>query len=461
MQSIMRILVLGAGQVGKTVASAMLREQSEITIVDQDVQLLKSLENRLDIRTVQGNASHPDVLIRAGAEDADLILAVTNSDETNMVACQIAYTLFQTPIRLARVRSPSYQQHPELFGNDAIPVDYIISPELIVVQSLEHLIHHSEALQILDFAGGTVKLVAVRAHAGGPLVGHELRKLSQQVPGVETRIVAVYRRDSAIIADGKTIIEEDDEVFFLSESKNIPTVLAAFGRSNRPTRRVFIAGGGNIGYRLADRIESQYLVKLIEIEYERCRELAKLLYQTIILNGDATDASLLKDEAIANSDIYCAVTNDDETNILSAMLAKRCGARKTLSIINHPDYLDLTQGDAVDIALSPALFTIGAILTHIRRGDIAVVHSLRRGAAEAMEIVVHGDSRTSGVVGQRAKGLRLPEGATIGGIYRKGKLVFINSGTVIAAGDHVILFLTDKRQISEVERLFQVRYSFV
>jgi trk system potassium uptake protein TrkA len=457
----MKILVLGAGQVGKTVAGALLREHSDITIVDQNFQLLKALENRLDIRTVHGNASNPDVLIRAGAEDADLILAVTNSDETNMIACQVAYTLFQTPIRLARVRSPSYQQHPELFSTTAIPVDYIISPELIVVQSLEHLIDHSEALQILDFAGGTVQLVAVKAHMGGPMVGHELRTLSQQVPGVETRVVAVYRRDSAITVDGKTVIEPDDEVFFLSESRNIPAVLAAFGRSNRPTRRVFIAGGGNIGYRLAERIESKYLLKLIELKNERCRELAKTLYRTIILNGDATDASLLKDESVVDADIYCAVTDDDETNILSAMLAKRCGVRKTLSIINHPDYLDLTQGDAVDIALSPALFTIGAILTHIRRGDISVVHSLRRGAAEAMEIVVHGDRRTSSVVGRHAKQVKLPEGTTIGGIYRRDKLVFVNSGTVIETGDHVILFLADKRQIQEVEQLFQVRYTYV
>jgi trk system potassium uptake protein TrkA len=457
----MKILVLGAGQVGKTVASALLREQSDITIVDQNFQLLKSLENRLDIRTVHGNASNPDVLIRAGAEDADLILAVTNSDETNMIACQVAYSLFQTPIRLARVRSPSYQQHPELFSNTAIPVNYIISPELIVVQSLEHLIDHSEALQILDFAGGTVQLVAVKAHAGGPMVGHELRTLSQQVSGVETRIVAVYRRDRAITVDGQTAIEPDDEVFFLSESRNIPAVLGAFGRSSRPTRRVIIAGGGNIGYRLAERIETKYLLKLIEVNHERCRELAKTLYQTIILNGDATDASLLKDEAMVDADIYCAVTDDDETNILSAMLAKRCGVRKTLSIINHPDYLDLTQGDAVDIALSPAHFTIGAILTHIRRGDIAVVHSLRRGAAEAMEIVVHGDRRTSSVVGQHAKKLRLPEGATIGGIFRKDKLVFVTSQTTIETGDHVILFLADKQQIPELERLFQVRYTYV
>ena len=457
----MKILILGAGQVGKTVASALSHEHNDITVIDHNIQLLKALEKRLDIKTVHGAASHPDVLVRAGAEDADLILAVTNSDETNMIACQVAYTLFETPTRLARVRSTSYLNHPELFATTAVPVNYIISPELLLTQSIEHLIEWPEALQILDFADGKVQLVAVRAHSGGPLVGHELRSLSQQAPNISTRIVAVFRRDSAIIPSGRTVIEEDDEVFFLAASRDIPTVLSAFGRSGKPTRRVIIAGGGKIGERLAKLIESNYLVKLIETDYERCRELAKSLYRTIILNGDVTDASLLKEEAIGDTDIFCAVTNDDETNILSAMLAKRCGVRKSLSIINHPDYLDLTQGDAVDIALSPALFTIGAILTHIRRGDIAAVHSLRRGAAEAIEIIVHGDHQTSRVVGKNAKELQLPEGVTVGAIIRRGELIFINSHTVIETDDHIILFLVDKRHITAVEQLFQVSYAFL
>ena len=457
----MRILILGAGQVGKTVARALSHERNDITVVDRDFQLLKSLEKRLDIRTVNGHAAHPDVLIRAGAEDADLILAVTDSDETNMIACQVAYSLFQTPMRLARVRSESYQRHPALFSGNGIQVDYIINPETILVQSIQHLVEQTEALQILDFAAGKVQLVAVRAHSGGPLVGHELRSLSQRIPGVPTRIVAVYRRDSAVAVNGRTVIEADDEVFFLSESKHIQAVLAAFGRSGHRTRRVIIAGGGKVGKRLAERIESRYLLKLVEIDPDRCRELAKSLFQTIILNGDVTDATLMREEAFVGADVYCAVTNDDETNILSAMLAKRVGVRKTLSIINHPDYLDLTQGDAVDIAMSPASFTIGAILTHIRRGDVAVVHSLRRGAAEAIEIIVHGDRRTSGVVGRKAKNLPLPEGVSIGGIFRREELIFVHSEIEIEEDDHVILFLTEKVRIPEVERLFQVRYSFV
>jgi len=457
----MKILVLGAGQVGKTVAQALSREHNDVTVIDRDRQTLKALESRLDIKTVLGHAAHPDVLIRAGAEDADLILAVTDSDETNMVACQVAYTLFQTPTRLARVRSSSYQKYPGLFGREAVPIDYIINPEMLLTNSIVHLIEQSEALQILDFADGRVQLVAVKAHSGGPLVGHELRSLSGQVPNVATRSVAVYRQDTAVAVDGTTVVEANDEVFFLAASQHIPALLNAFGRSVKPTRRIIVAGGGRIGQRVAALTENSHLVKIIEIDSERCRELARSLYRTIILNGDATDAELLKDEGIADTDVFCTVTDVDETNILSAMLAKRCGATKTLSIINQPDYLDLIQGETVDIALSPSLFTIGAILTHIRRGDVMTVHSLRRGAAEAMEIIAHGNAQTSRVVGRKAKELPLPEGTTIGAIVRGEELIFVNSQTVIETDDHIMLFVLDKRHIREVELLFQVKTVFL
>jgi trk system potassium uptake protein TrkA len=457
----MKIIILGAGQVGKTVAQALSHEDNDITVVDHQPQLLQKLETRLDIKTVTGHAAHPDVLERAGAEDADLILAVTNSDETNMIACQIAYSLFQTPKRLARVRSPSYLRHQELFTPSAVPIDFIISPELLVTSSIEHLIEHTEALQILDFAKGMARLVAVRAHSGGPLVDHELRSLAHQAPHIATKIVAIFRHDRAIIPDGKTVVEADDEVFFLAASRDIPDVLSAFGRPTRRTRRVIIAGGGNIGKRLAENIEKSYLVKLIEQDFERCRDLAKALDRTIVLHGDATDVSLLMEEDIKDTDIYCAVTNDDETNILSAMQAKRLGAGKTLSIITNPDYLDLSQGTDVDIAISPALFTISALLTHIRRADVVAVHSLRRGVAEAIELVAHGDRQTSKVVGRQAKKLPLPEGTSIGAIVRRDELIFINSEIVIESEDHLILFLVDKRQIAVVEKLFQVSSTYL
>ncbi|MEJ8569411.1 Trk system potassium transporter TrkA [Elongatibacter sediminis] len=457
----MKILILGAGQVGKTVARALSHERSDVTIIDKDPKTLQDMEGRLDVKTILGHASHPDVLIRAGAEDTELILAVTDSDETNMVACQVAYTLFHIPTRLARVRSSSYQRHSELFGHEAVPIDFLINPETLLVNSIKHLIEQSEALQILDFADGLVQLVAVKAHSGGPLVGHELRSLSQKIPNVATRIVAVYRHDQAIVVSGATVIEDDDEVFFLAATPDIPAVLAAFGRSSKPAKRVIIVGGGRVGERLARSIENNHLAKIVERDYERCRDLSRMLYQCIVLNGDATDASLLRDEAVGDTDVFCAVTDDDETNILAAMLAKRYGVGKTLSIINHPDYLDLLRGGAVDIAISPALFTISAILAHIRKGDVMAVHSLRRGAAEAIEIIAHGDKTSSRVVGRKAKQLPLPSGTAIGAIVREGTLLFINSETVIRTDDHIILFVPDKRDIPDVERLFQVKSVFL
>ncbi|MGD8347132.1 MAG: Trk system potassium transporter TrkA [Lysobacterales bacterium] len=454
----MKILVLGAGQVGRTVAGALSRENNDITVVDRNRETLATLEERLDIKTVHGHASHPDVLIRAGAEDADLILAVTDSDETNMIACQVAYTLFQTPVRLARVRSSAYQKYEGLFGRDAVPITHIINPETLLVNSITHLVEQTEALQILDFAEGCVHLVAVKAHVGGPLVGNELRHLSSSAPA---RIVAIYRGNHAIDVEDSTVVEANDEVFFFAASEDTPAVLKAFGRETRPTRRVIIAGGGRIGLHLASRIESSHLVKVIECDRARCEELSRLLPQSIILHGDVSDASLLKDEVVGDSDMFCAVTNDDETNILSAILAKRCGVSKSLAIINNPDYLDIIQGDSVDIALSPASFTIGAILTHTRRGDVLAVHSLRRGVAEAIEIIAHGNEQTSRVVGRNARNLPLPEGTSIGAVIRKGELLFVKPETVIRMDDRVILFLQDKNQINEVETLFQVESTFL
>lgn len=457
----MKILILGAGQVGSSVAEGLAIEANDITVVDRDAVCLSALQDRLDIRVVAGHASHPDVLLRAGIDDADLVLAVTNSDETNMVACQIAHSLFHTPMRLARVRAAAYLEHPELFAIEAIPIDFLISPEELVTDFIRQLIEYPGVLQILDFGGGRAQLVAVRAHAGGTLIGRQLSELAAQFPRVEARVVAVYRRNRAILPDGGTLIEKDDEVFFLAARRDIPSLVRAFRRSDRPNRRIIIAGGGNIGKRLAGQIEAAYRVKIIEHDDDRCRHLAETLGHAVVLRGDAADEVLLREENIAETDVFCALTDDDEANILSAMLAKRLGAKKVVSIINRPSYVDLAQGAAVDIAVSPAQVTIGALLAHVRRGDVVAVHSLRRGAAEAMEIIAHGDAHTSKVVGRRIDEIPLPPSAVVGGILRGDDLLFGHHDTVVEKRDHVIVFVADKRQVAEVERLFQVPVTFL
>jgi len=457
----MKIIILGAGQVGSTVAQILAGEANDITVIDRTPRLLMALQERTDIRTIVGHASHPDVLRQAGIEDADMILAVTNSDEINMMACQVAHTLFHTPIKLARVRSLDYLAHPVLFRHEAVPIDFIISPEQLVTNFISNLIASPGVLQILDFAGGKAQLVAVQAQHGGALVGQELRTLGSWKPAAETRVVAIYRRDRAIFPEGETVIEAGDEVFFLAARRHIRSLVTAFRQSDKRNRRVIVAGGGNIGKCLAETIESEYHVKVIECDALRCRVLAESLHRAIVLHGNAGDEELLKQEDIEDTDIYCAVTNDDEANILSAMLARRLGARKGVAIINRSSYAELAEGTAVDIAITPAQITIGVLLTHIRRGDVVAVHSLRRGAAEAIELIVHGDRATSRVVGCSIGELPLPSGSTVGAIVRGDKLVFPSRETVIESEDHVILFVVDKRKIAEVERLFQVTITFL
>ncbi len=456
----MKIIILGAGQVGASVAANLAREANDITVVDENSAVLQELQDRLDIRTLVGQASFPETLAQAGADDADMILAVTNSDETNMVACQVAYTLFHTPTKIARVRSIEYLNHSRLFAQEALPIDVLISPEQLVTEYIERLIANPGALQVLDFAGGRVQLVAVRAYHGGPLVGHELRDLREHIPGADARVAAIFRRGKAIVPGGDTIIEVDDEVFFVAARRHIRGVMSELRKLDKPVKRVILAGGGNIGMRLAKAIENRYTVKIIDRNEDRSRILSETLDKSIVLLGDAADESLLLEENIEGTDVFCALTNDEEANILSAMLAKRLGARKVMSLINRASYVDLVQSQTIDIAISPQQATIGSLLAHVRRGDVVVVHSLRRGAAEAIEAVAHGDSSSSRVVGRAIDEIKLPAGTNIGAVVRGEEVIIAHHDTVIESDDHVIMFLSDKSCIQEVERLFQVGVTF-
>ncbi|WP_110951714.1 Trk system potassium transporter TrkA [Pseudomonas bohemica] len=456
----MKIIILGAGQVGGTLAEHLASEANDITVVDTDPDRLRALGDRLDIRTIQGRGSFPTVLRQAGADDADMLVAVTSSDETNMVACQVAYTLFHTPTKIARVRESAYLTRAGLFDNDAIPVDVLISPEQVVTNYIKRLIEYPSALQVIDFAEGKVQLVAVKAYYGGPLVGQQLRQLRTHMPNVDTRVAAIFRRDRPIIPQGDTVIEVDDEVFFIAAKADIRAVMGEMRKLDVSYKRIVIAGGGQIGERLAEAIENRYQVKIIEMNPARCRYLSDTLDNTVVLQGSSSDRDLLMEENIDNADLFLALTNDDEANIMSSLLAKRLGAKKVMTIINNPAYVDLVQGGEIDIAVSPQLATIGTLLAHVRRGDIVSVHSLRRGAAEAIEIVAHGDAKSSKVIGNAVMHINLPPGTTIGAITRADQVLIAHDSTVIESGDHVIMFLVDKKHIRDVERLFQVGLSF-
>ena len=456
----MKIIILGAGQVGGNLAESLVAENNDITVVDLDSARLALLQDRFDLRTVRGHAAHPSVLQQAGAEDADMLVAVTQSDETNLVACRIASTLFNVPTRIARIRSNDFLGLEAGFLAEHFGVNDIISPEQEVTDTLRRLIEHPEALQVLDFADGKVRLVAVRAYHGGPLVGHELQDIKRHMPNLECRIPAIYRRDRGIVPKGITVIEPGDEVFFLARKQDIPSVMRELRRMERPVKKVMIAGGGNIGRRLAARIESSYDVKVIDHNKTVSNLLAEQLHHTLVLQGDATDEDLLEQENIAAMDVFCALTNDDEDNIMSALLAKRMGAHRVIALINRSAYVDLVQGGEIDIAISPAQATVGPLLSKIRRGDMVAVHSLRRGAAEVLEVVVHGDAKTSRVVGRQIGAIDLPEGAAIAAIIRNNDVIIAHHDTLIEAEDHLILFALNKRIIPKVEKLFQVGFGF-
>ena len=462
----MNILILGAGQVGASLAENLANEANDITVIDSDGARLRELQDRLDIRTVQGRASYPSVLKQANAEDADMLIAVTNSDETNMVACQIASIMFKTPTKICRVRAASYLAYQELFSGKAnenpngFPINVLISPEQLVTRYITRLIENPGALQVLEFSKGRTRLVAIRAIKGGPLVGQELGYLRTHMPRIETRVAAIFRKDRAIMPRGDTVIEDGDEVFFIADANHIRSVMSELQPLEKPYKRIFICGGGNIGQRLAQTLEGRYQVKLLERNHERCIMLSENLRKTVVLEGNAADKNILLEENIESTDVFCAVTNDDEANIMASLLAKRLGARKVLTLINNPDYVDLIQGGEIDVAISPQQTTIGSLLTHVRRGDVVNVHSLRRGAAEAIEAIAHGDHRSSKVVGRRLDEINLPEGTTIGAIVRHNEVLIAHDHLRVQPDDHVILFLVDKSRINEVEKLFQVGLTF-
>lgn len=452
----MKIIILGAGQVGATLAENLVGEKNEITVIDSDADTLRNLQDRLDLQVVHGVGSHPDVLKKAGAEDADMLIAVTNSDESNMMACQVAYSLFKTPTKIARVRSEQYIIYQEqLFKHQDVPVDHLIAPEQLVTKAIKRLIDYPGALQVVEFSNGRASLVAVKAYYGGLLVGHALSTLKTHIPNVETRVAAIYRRGRPIRPLGTTIIEADDEVFFIAATKHIRTVMSELQKLESSYKRIMIAGGGLIGAGLAKLLEHNHNVKLIEFNQERAKYLSANLDKTIVFCGDASDHELLTEENVQQVDAFIAVTNDDEANIMSAMLAKRLGAQKAMVLIQRGAYVDLVQGGEIDIAFSPQQATISALLTHIRRGDIVNVYSLRRGAAEAIEAIAHGDEKTSKVVGREIREIKLPPGTTIGAVVRHEEVIIAHSSTKIQANDHVILFLVDKKFVSDVEKLFQ------
>ncbi|PHS72957.1 MAG: Trk system potassium transporter TrkA [Cycloclasticus sp.] len=458
----MKIIILGAGKVGFTVASNLSNEHIDITLVDNDQSVIDAACERLDISAICGNVTHPDVLESAGVKNADIIIAVTDSDETNMMACQIAHHLFNVPQKIARVRAPAFLdvQH-KLFNAQAIPIDTIINPEQEIVNFIKNLILHPGAQQVLSFKDGSLNLVETKCTSKDQMVGKSLKDLTLLLGDLYARIASIYREGKIIIPTHQTVIQSGDRVFFIAPSGDIQTVLNTLFNQSKPYKRLIIAGGGRIGLGLAKELENTLQVKIITKSPKRAYELSDKLDNTIVLCGDPTDETFLLEENIDRTDVFCTTTSDDETNILCSMLAKSLGASVVMSLVDRNAYMSMMDNGSIDNAIYPQHTTIGKILSQVRQGDISNVHSLLRGKAEAFEATVQDNGTKSSITGKIVRDIKLPEGTVIIGLVRDNQSIPVKNDLLVQGGDHIIVFVSDKTLIHQVEALFKPEQSIL
>ena len=455
----MKIIILGAGQVGSTLASLLSQEDNDVTVVDLDDKALHHLEEEVDINTISGSCTFPSTLLSADIKSADMVAAVTGSDEINIVSCLISKILSSKVKTIARIRESSYLRHDTLkaIEEGVIPIDKVISPENLITEYIQALIDTPGSLQVLEFGDGILNLVGTKAVNGGPLIGHEISDLKKHMPNVDTRVAAIFRDGNSIIPQGNTVIEAEDEVFFIARRKDAKRVINAMRTKEDPYKFVIIAGGGKIGSSLAERIEGNHRVKVIENNNEKAKKISEKLTNSIVLEGNVSDKTLLHEESVEEADVFAAVTNDDEANVMSCMLAKEMGAHKVIALINNQAYVDLMQRKAIDIdvSIAPSQITIGEFLSELAGDDVVKVHSLRRGAAEAIETIVKASTNSKeDVVGKELGSIKLPVGATIGAILRKNKAKIAHDNVKLRENDHVILFLTDKKILPIIQEIF-------
>ena len=458
----MRVLICGAGQVGFNIARYLAAEDADITIIDQDPELIRKTMDQLDVQAVVGHAAHPQTLEQAGAATADMLIAVTPTDEVNMVACQVAHSLFKVPTKIARVRSQSYLSPiwGNLYTRESVPIDVIISPEYEVSQAITQLLAVPGALDVIPLCEDRVRLLGARTTPTCPIVNTPLRQLSQLFPELSIVILGIVRDDRAWVPTGDDVLHPGDDVYFTSETAKTQRALAIFGHEERLSNRVVVFGGGNIGLGLAQALEAHSLdfnCKVIERDQDRAESVAKSLSDTVVIHGDVLDSDILEEAGIKTTDTVVAVTDNDETNILASLLAKRQGVSRAITLTNKPEYAKLLGHLGIDTAINPRDITVSTILQHVRRGRIHSVHAIHEGFGELIEADA---LETSELVGKSIRSASLPHGVLLGAIVRDGKVIIPRGNTTVQAGDRVVLF-ADADSIKKVEKLFAVRLTYI
>ncbi len=457
----MRVIICGAGQVGYGIAERLAAEQNDVSVIDTSPDLIRNVRDTLDVRGFVGHGSHPEVLQKAGAEQADMIIAVTLHDEVNMVACQVAHSLFNVPTKIARIRAQSYlQQHyMDLFSREHMPIDVIISPELEVGEMVLRRIALPGATDIVQFADAQVAMLAIECADECPVINTPLSQLSELFPDLPATVVGVSRANKLFIPRSGDQLQTGDLAFVITTKAQVRRTLALFGHEEPEATRIVIAGGGNIGLYVARTIEarqSKTRIKIIESSRERAVDIADDLRRTVVLHGSALDQKLLAEADIQDADLMVALTNDDQVNILASVMAKRLGCKANLALINNPTYHDFARLLGIDAHVNPRSVTISRVLQHVRRGRIRAVHSVHRGQAEVIEAEA---LETSPLVGPALRDLELPDGLRIGAIYRDGQVLKPNGSMKIKPKDRVVLFVMAKA-VKQVEQMFRVSLEF-
>lgn len=457
----MKIVVCGAGQVGFNIARHLSMEGNDVIVIDTSPDLIRRINDNLDAQGVVGHASRPDVLERAGIGDADMIIAVTHSDEVNMVACQVAHSLFEVPVKIARVREQSYLDPAwsNLFSRDHLPIDVIISPEVEVARAIIRRLKVPGSFEMIPLADDKVRLIGARCNRNCPLINTPIKQLTQLFPDLNIVIVGLMRNDEPVRLTGEDELLVGDDVYFVVETAQVSRAMAAFGYEEPEARRLLVCGGGNVALLMGQELEAGQAgitMKIIEGDAERAATVASLLSGTVVLHGDVLDPDILEEAGVSSTDTVVAVTQDDETNILASLLAKRHGAHRAITLLNKGTYEPLIATLGIDVVVSPRNITASTILQHVRRGRIHAVHTLRDGFGELIEAEA---LETSSLVGHPLRDINLPPGVMIGAIVRRGQVISPRGNTVIQHKDHVILFAT-LDTVRKVEKLFSVRLEY-
>lgn len=457
----MRIIILGAGQIGEKLARTLVSDKNDIVLIDLKSDVLDTIRSHIDIQTITGHAASPNILLEAGIDQTDLLIAVTSSDETNMLACLVATKLFDIPKTIARIRSQDYHQFPELFKKNLIPINTVIYPTQAIIQHIRRMIQYPDFTQILNFYQDTICLVTFDIQASDWANGKTIAELRQQIANLDVNIVAVFNKKKSLHFDKNYTLAAKDKIIFITQEQHLTTLLSQLKRHSKPNTRIMIAGGGRIGSELAKHLEHNHQIKLIEISPEKIEKTASELNKTLVIAGDVSDRELLLNENIEDIDMFCAVTDHDETNIMASLQAKYLGAKYAMALVNHENYIDLIDDSVIDAALSPQTITLGSILSKVRHGNMIKVHRLQEEEAEAIEIIVEGTEQSSAVIGRPISEIEFPPGCIVAGVVRGKKLYFSNSNLVVAADDHVILLLLQQKYIHQLEALFEINLTFM